>query len=142
MYEALDIARYIVDICAEKKHAISNLKIQKILYFIQAEFLVERKKACFTDKIEAWDFGPVIPEVYRYYKAYGGGNIPRENITAQIKIKEVDKQLIDMVVEACNDYSAVQLVNITHKQKPWIQAYKKHQNNEITNNSIQKFFEG
>ena len=42
MYSALDVARYIIWYCEEKKYIVSNLKLQKILYFIQAKFLVEK----------------------------------------------------------------------------------------------------
>ena len=61
MYRASDIARYIIERCKETNRTISNLKLQKILYFVQAEFLVSTNHACFSDPIEAWDFGPVGP---------------------------------------------------------------------------------
>ena len=64
MYSAIDIARYIIWYCKNHGYTISNLKLQKILYFVQAEFLVSAGAPCFYQDIEAWDFGPVIPEVY------------------------------------------------------------------------------
>ena len=60
MYSVLDLSEYIIF----KKYGISCLKLQKILYFLQAEFLRKYNKLCFNSKIEAWDFGPVIPIVY------------------------------------------------------------------------------
>lgn len=76
MYKALDIARYIIERCREKNRTVSNLKLQKILYFVQAEFLVTKNQPCFAETIEAWDFGPVVPEVYYEYRMYGSANIP------------------------------------------------------------------
>lgn len=46
-YDALDIAAYIVQYCHETGTIVSNLKLQKILYFLQAEFLVNKDECCF-----------------------------------------------------------------------------------------------
>lgn len=70
MYNALTVAKYIIKRCNDTNRIISNLKLQKLLYFVQAEFLVTTTHACFPEEIEAWDFGPVVPEVYHRYKAY------------------------------------------------------------------------
>ena len=61
-YQATDIAKYIINKCTIEKHAISNLQLQEILYYIQKEFLEIGLKA-FEDDFEAWPSGPVIPEV-------------------------------------------------------------------------------
>ena len=66
MYNALSVAHYIIDFYNRNNRGISNLKLQKVLYFVQAEFLVGTfdHRPCFSDPIEAWDFGPVVPSVY------------------------------------------------------------------------------
>lgn len=71
MYSVLDVARYVIA-RSNRAGAISNLKLQKVLYFIQAEFLVVQNTPCFAEQIEAWDFGPVVPMVYYRYRIYGG----------------------------------------------------------------------
>ena len=76
MHSASLIAKYIIERCDHYNQTISNLKLQKILYFVQAEFLVEENRRCFFEEIEAWDYGPVVPNVYRKYKMYGAANIP------------------------------------------------------------------
>lgn len=76
MYNVLDVCRYVINYSNDKDYIISNLKLQKILYFIQAYFLINKNNACFKEIIEAWDFGPVIPKAYSEYKQYGGGHIP------------------------------------------------------------------
>ena len=79
MYDVLSIARFIINYCNEKNIVISNLKLQKILYFVQAYFLITFNRPCFRENIEAWDFGPVVPEAYHEFKQYGSGNIPKVN---------------------------------------------------------------
>ena len=147
MYHALSVARYIIDFCNERGKGISNLKLQKILYFVQAEFLVStpHHTSCFKDEIEAWDFGPVVPNVYHQYKIYGSGIIP-SNLNDTLfpfyeKISFSDRTIINDVIEAAENYSASQLVEITHKQSPWKNAYNKGFNNKITNEAILDFFE-
>ena len=62
MYNVLDICRYVIKYSNEKKYGVSNLKLQKLLYFIQAYFIIKNNDnaPCFKEKIEAWNFGPVV----------------------------------------------------------------------------------
>lgn len=102
-----------------KKYIVSNLKLQKILYFIQAKFLVEKNTPCFSEKIEAWTFGPVIPEVHQQYKIFGNAHIPCVDVQDDFKISEQDKVLTDNMIDKCSKFTASQLVEITHRQTPW-----------------------
>ena len=139
MYSALLISRYIIKRCNEINKSISNLKLQKLLYFVQAEFLVSKDKPCFYEKIEAWDFGPVVPEVYRKYRIYGSASIPYIKGIENGKILSDDQALINEIVDICSKYSAAMLVEVTHAQEPWKKAYKRYQNNTIYNDSIKSF---
>lgn len=141
MYTALNVARYIIERCNLKNRSISNLKLQKILYFVQAEFLVSRGEPCFVEQIEAWDFGPVVPEVYQVYKVFGSSSIPLIGRTINTHfIAEEDQELIDEIVDECSKYSASALVEITHHQDPWIKAYHPGRNNIISRESIEEYF--
>ena len=141
MYSALLIAKYVVRRCDEFGRTISNLKLQKILYFIQAEFLVDVGRRCFPEIIEAWDSGPVVPEVYRKYKIYGSAHIPLGVADRVRPIAEEEINRINGIVDSCSQYSASQLTKITHHQSPWIEAYKRSDlNNEITPESIRNYF--
>lgn len=141
MYSALDIARYIIGYCNRRGYYVSNLKLQKILYFIQAEFLVTLGVACFRETIQAWAFGPVVPQVYQEYKKFGSSNILIDYETEGIMRSEVDEQLVEGIVDQCDEYSASDLVRFTHSQSPWLNAYQKYRNNPISNQDIKEFFE-
>ena len=71
MYNAIDLSKYIVSKCVKDGHPVSNLKLQKILYYIQKDFL-QRDEIAFSDNIEAWQFGPVVRSIYVKYCLYGG----------------------------------------------------------------------
>ena len=141
VYSALTIAQYIIEYCNDTGRTISNLKLQKILYFVQAEFLVSKGVVCFHDRIEAWDFGPVVPSVYHHYRVYGSASIPYVSASVCGQIYDADKEKIEGIVEECADFSSTALVRITHRQDPWIKAYRPNANNEITPQSIKEFFQ-
>ena len=159
-YNVIDVCRHVINYSNEHDYGVSNLKLQKLLYFIQAYFQTNKNDntPCFDEKIEAWDFGPVVPEAYHEYKQYGSGDIPniesyilfdqddiwnskRVGFTDNI-IKDEDKVLIDKVIDKFAAYSATDLVSLTHRQSPWIDAYEPHQNNEITIDAIREYFNG
>lgn len=157
-YKVLDVCRHIINYSNEHDYGISNLKLQKVLYFIQAYFLTKKKDhtPCFYEKIEAWDFGPVVPEAYLEYKQYGSEDIPtiksfimfdENNVWNSKRVKfedttisDDDKSLIDKVIDKFADYSATDLVSLTQKQSPWNDTYIPYQNKEITIGSISEYF--
>ena len=159
MYHVLDICRYIINYSNKQGYGVSNLKLQKLLYFVQAAFLSMTKKhePCFFEQIQAWDFGPVVPEAYHEYKQYGSTNIPTIKSYFEFSsdnswkseyhlyddsfIKSCDKDVINSVVDMFKDYSATALVTLTHKQRPWRKAYVPRQNNIISIESIKEYFD-
>lgn len=139
LYGALNVAAYVVQYCHKLGTTVSNLKLQKILYFLQAEFLVSKNECCFKQQIEVWSFGPVVPAVYHEYKIYGGVAIPYIGDKDIFLVKE-DKKHIDKMIEQCSKYSAADLLRITQKQKPWSDAYSPCSKNVISTKSIKEFF--
>ena len=150
------MSHYIIVYSNKKDYGVSNLKLQKLLYFVQAFFLINDCPPCFDEKIEAWDFGHVVPEIYREYKRYGGMDIPtidyyvkfdKKNIwnTERIYYEDIisddDKEMIRAVVDKFAHCSATFLVNLTHNQDPWINAYVNGQRNEITKEDIKRYFD-
>ncbi len=154
MNKALDVARYIINTSNDKGYDITNLRLQKILYFVQMEFVI-RGKVCFGDKMEAWDYGPVVPTVYNRFKYNGASNIDkieycyddsdglwnlkRTPYSEDVLPKE-DREIIDTVIEECHRFSTSALVRISHSQLPWKDAVGQH-DNEITISSIKKFID-
>ena len=158
MNNVLDVCRYIINYSNRQEYGISNLKLQKILYFIQAAFLCYTKthKPCFPEEIEAWDFGPVVPVAYHEFKQYGGCDIPTIETYIDIDFDNIwnskriifneniisveDRETINAVVDRFAEYTATDLVALTHNQSPWRDVYVPHQNNIITQDSIRSYF--
>lgn len=136
MYNVLDVSQYILSYCGSKEYMVSNLWLQKILYLAQAYFLLEKNEPCFLEKIEAWDFGPVVPEAYREYKRFAGATI-FVNSRGNDVIDDPDKKLINSVINNFAKYSASEL---TMDQLPWQNAYFPSKHNEITCESLLEYF--
>lgn len=141
MYDIKDVVEYIRYRTEEIGSIINNLKLQKVLYFLQAEFLVRFGYPCFDEKIEAWDFGPVIPCVYHHYKVYGAASIPYIHFKADkyFPFSRDERKAIDEMIDFLEPYQACQLTDITMCQNPWKDAVC-HRDKLITNESLIKFF--
>lgn len=155
MNRVLDICRYVINYCNDRGYSISNLKLQKLLYFIQAYFLIsDDAQPCFKEEIQAWAFGPVVPEAYHEYKIYGYSSIPKINYYYQLndnwKISRVvydasvidskSKNMINQVIEKFKNQTTTDLVDLTHAQRPWREAYAQGKNTTISNDAIKDYF--
>ena len=88
-YNVIDISSYIIEYSNEIGSPVSNLKLQKLLYYSQAAMLVELGQKCFDSKIMAWEFGPVVVEAYQHYKEYGRDVIPNQEDCKRMKLDGV-----------------------------------------------------
>lgn len=121
MYTALEIAKYVIDKCTNENSPISNLQLQKILYYLQKEFL-QQGGIAFTDEIEAWQFGPVIPGVYRQYCGFGALPI---RMRYSVNIKPEDERKMAPVIERKRKLNPWDMVMDTHSPgKAWDMIYK------------------
>lgn len=127
VYSAVELSKYIITKCARDNKPISNLQLQKILYFIQKEYLQKRDTIAFNDPIEAWQFGPVVPRAYYRFCGYGGMPIQTEYASA---IKQEDSNTIDQIVNEKRVLNPWELVGETHKTgSAWDYVYAKGSGN-------------
>ena len=99
--------------------AISNLKLQKLLYYAQGCFLALTDRPLFSDKIVAWQHGPVVETVYQTYKHCGAGSIDFTEDFDDASFTEEEKNILIQVYEVFGQYSAWKLRNMTHEETPW-----------------------
>lgn len=126
MYSAIDISKYIVTKCIKERKPISNLHLQRILYYIQREYL-KRDMLAFEDQFEAWYIGPVIREVYYYFCGNGAMPIISEYKT---KIAKSDRRIVDPIIIDKRELEPWILVEEINKQGgAWDVTYKKDWSN-------------
>ena len=138
-YKAIDIAKYIVDFCTRNEIAISDLKLQKILYYIQLAFISNLNKFAFKDELEAWKYGPVVKNVYDIYSSFGSTKICLiyDDI---IEFKPIEKNVINSVLLKCLPMDVWELVEMTHvPDGPWEQTYCEGEKNIIRKDIIKEY---
>ena len=96
---------------------VSNLKLQKLLYYMQGFHLAVFGEPLFEEEIEAWMYGPVVPSVYDHYQEYGNKGIEPESEVLELSSEE--EALFADVLRVYGDYSAIGLMNLTHNEYPW-----------------------
>lgn len=143
MCKAVDVAKWFL---ARNKYdydfgctdeLISNLKLQKLLYYAQGCVLALTDKPLFEEDIVAWEHGPVVPEIYHLYKSNGKDGIPFNEQFDESSIDQETQNILESVYNEFAQYSAWKLRNMTHEETPWQETAK---NDVIPKGSIKKYF--
>lgn len=117
-YKALDIANKIISKTdLEHGDTISNLKLQKMMYYQQGFHLAYFGTPLFDEDIVAWQYGPVVPSVYKEYKSFESNSISTSK--EGISLSDDEEELFNNVYEEYNQFSAVALMKMTHEESPW-----------------------
>lgn len=120
---AIDVARFFLSFHEEKD--VSNMKLNKLVYYAQAWSLARNGKALFDEDVQAWQRGPVIPEVYHEFKRFGSRPISENREMDYSEISEEDFELLMDVARSYLHYSPSQLVELTHRPgSPWSEVYR------------------
>jgi uncharacterized phage-associated protein len=79
-------------------------------------------KPLFKGKIEAWNYGPVVPTLYHRYKEHEAGGIPANPNFKPSKIDKNTLDYLDEIYKAFGQFSAIRLMEIAHQDKCWKDA--------------------
>lgn len=139
MRKAIEIANFLLELFKFDEEGLTNLKLNKLLYFAQGFSYQRLGKPLFADEIEAWSYGPVVSEVYKIFQPCG-----RNPITPTDEIVELSSEEEELLIDVAREYgrySASGLVSMTHKAgTPWSQVYKQHENKVISQTLIKDYF--
>lgn len=128
-----------------KLERIGHLKLQKLIYYIDAWHMVYFDKPLISNDFEAWVHGPVVREMWDFYKnrlplfdelrfnEYG-----RQRALATFKVSDSQSELIDDVLEEYGDKTAYYLEVLTHSESPWREARRGLAPLDITDRVISK----
>jgi uncharacterized phage-associated protein len=110
------------------------MQLQKILYYAQGYSLGMSGEELFNESIMAWKHGPVVPEVYHYFRDYGGDKISH---VREVAIPDEVAGIIDVVVSEKSAMSATALRNATHDEMPYSTTPINH---VIATEKLEEFF--
>lgn len=119
--------------------SLTNLKMQKILYIAHMIFLGKNNEPLINDTFEAWDYGPVLPNLYHKIKVYGREHVKEAIFFGVEDIKDESKEA-KILEEAATKLSSIQsskLISFTHKKNgAWYKCYDAGANNPIPREQI------
>ncbi|RWZ59903.1 DUF4065 domain-containing protein [Halobacillus fulvus] len=134
MANALNVARFLLYLAQRDDQIsdLSNLKLQKLLYYAQLTNFQRKNSALFEDSLEAWQFGPVVRSVYEHFKSHGSRPIKHEFNPDDVQhlIKNISREEAEVILETWNNYknkSAWELVEASHNEKPWRESWFNNQ---------------
>lgn len=141
-YKALDIAKKLICLAQNDEpnggELLTNLKLQKLLYYQQGYHLAFFGTPLFEESVESWMYGPVVPCVYDEYSKYGSASLPVT--TDAITLTEDEECLFNEVFDAYREFSAIGLMNKTHAERPWIDAVPHDRGAVISQDSMKAYF--
>lgn len=144
MASSQDIALHIIRAFQEAGDPITNLKLQKLLYYVQGWYLGLHGEPAFNEELEAWVHGPVEPGVYRAFREHRWSPI----IVDRESWPELHAKLrehVALVLGAYGEDPAYALERRTHLEDPWLRARggiprDQESTAVISKASMQKFF--
>lgn len=140
MATVFDVANYFLAQSDEEAgDLISNLKLQKLVYYAQGFHLAVCGDCLFGETLEAWQHGPVVPALYHKYKHYGAGGIPAPINPDFAGLTSEQVGLLEEVYAVYGQFSAWKLRNMTHDEAPWRDAAEA-ECTTITPESMREFF--
>ena len=139
---ASTVAESLINLSHEKQNPISNLKLQKLLFYTQAWHLAIFKRPLFNEDFEAWVHGPVLPAIFRRYRDYKWCSLPNVNPPT---LTDQTMKHIEEVWSVYGSIAALDLERLTHSESPWKDARVGFAPDEsshqiISKTSMQKYY--
>ncbi|MDB5163934.1 MAG: putative phage-associated protein [Candidatus Saccharibacteria bacterium] len=133
-YDVANVFAKLTDI--DSGEVLTNLKIQKLVYYAQGFHLAMFDKPLFNDPIVAWEHGPVVEDLYHKLKEHKSSPV----MIAGAINKDISTEQIELLVEVYDVYgqfSAWKLRDMTHNETPWATTPKGY---VITHAKLKTYF--
>lgn len=139
MMSAVELAKNIIVYAGMHDYQITNLKLQKMLYYVQGYFSAKFGEDLFEEDLVNWAYGPVVPAVYYQYCSYGASAIKAEALPKFFAgLTNKQASYVCKILDKCLGYTAHELVSMTHTEAPW---KKTSRNQVIEKSKLQVFFQ-
>lgn len=128
MNDVNDITDYVILSCNEAGESLTLLKLQKLIYYVQAWHLAFFRKRLFDEHFQAWVHGPVSRKIYDRFAdqktlySFVGKTDIRDGFDPDTNLSPEARLHVNTVLEAYAGYSGSQLEAMTHSERPWQEA--------------------
>lgn len=149
-YDCRIVANTFLAIAAKDGKSLTNLHIQKYVYFAQGYYYADFKKPLVEEMFQAWKYGPVIPGLYEEFKHFKGSAIselyqaydPVEKVVFVPLVNKDDRRFLKKIYNLFKDVSAIDLSKMSHeKDGPWDKVYvENNQSKEIPLEFMAEYF--
>lgn len=144
MLKARDVAQWFVAWADAIEAEVSNLKLQKLLYYAQGHYLADHDQPLFGDDLQAWAHGPVSPVVYRECKQFGRNPIDPDVIVDDDFSWDDFRDVEEFLIGIWNRYGSLAawaLRERTHREAPWKDAFDENVPNAVISKpAIREYF--
>ena len=126
-YSAITIADQILRIAKSKGQALTPLQLMKLVYIAHGWSFPVRGCDLFENRIEAWKYGPVIPDLYQATKHFGRNPIGLNFVgePSELVVDPSTKSFLESVFDAYGHMSGIALSSLSHQSgTPWQQVYQ------------------
>lgn len=127
MYDVLNVADAILKIAKRQGKTLTPMQLMKLVYIAHGWSLGLRHRDLFRNRIEAWQYGPVIPDLYHATKRFGRNPIPLNMIDdpSDMPVAPEDETFLTDVFSKYSQLNGIQLSYLTHQSgTPWQQVYR------------------
>ena len=142
-YSAKAVANACLDLAKRDGRRLTNMQLQKLVYIAHGYSLALLGRPLFSDNVHAWEFGPVVPTLYKPLRKYGAGFVTEPVLTADSPVREESEEMsiIRSVWNAYGRYSGPQLSAITHQEgTPWSKVWASNERGVIPNDLISQHY--
>jgi uncharacterized phage-associated protein len=119
MATAAAVSRHLVHLASAdpEGEGMTPLRLHKLLYYCQGWYLAWYGHPLFAERIEAWRYGPVVPDVFA--QTWGKGREVIAEVPAA-DLNPAERQSVEQVWQEYGRYSAHGLRDMTHGERPWL----------------------
>lgn len=124
MIDCLNAARYFIIRAYEDgiEAEMTNMKVQKLLYYAQSLHLALYDQPLFEEEIQAWRYGPVCPPAYRFYSEFEAQQLPIPRKESLSQLPNDKKELLEEIWGYFGGYHPYKLSDMSHGEFPWKKA--------------------
>jgi uncharacterized phage-associated protein len=143
MYNCFDIAKEFLSLAKDEGKIIPPMKLLKLTYIAHGYYLGFGKGPLIEDRIEAWKYGPVIPELYHATKKFGSYPVDYDyiDLISANELSSEDKHFISLIWNNYKQLGGLQLSTLTHQENtPWALTYDGDFYKVISNEVIESYY--